>query len=150
MKMTFKQYLTELFQEKKNFEIDAHEEDLFVAEFEVNGNSYQFSTSAEETDEEGEKWEIGLQDLSQDWEHDMEITGMAKEHAVEVYSYVISIFKYFIMEYKPQLVMIEPFVSRQFKLYNKLVKRFEKEINNLGYEISREGRYFLLHKKDEK
>lgn len=142
--MRLYRYLTELFQEKKDFEVKKKSSSKFIAEFKVEGNLYVFNASAGIDSSGTYTWEAGFIDK----EGEIQPTGLAKETAIEVYSYVISIIKYFIREYKPESIGFESSSPKQKKLYGKLLKRYEKEIEKMGYEIESDDDLMFINRKE--
>ena len=135
--MRFKQYLTELFQEKKDFKIIEKNDDELVCGFEIDDMQFEIQIAYFVMEE---RWEIffergggGLGKMNT-----MKDLG---EKGIEVYTYLISITKYFLREYEPEeYIYFEGYESKQSKLYKRLIKRFEKELKSMGYGIeSRPG-----------
>lgn len=129
--MRLNNFLNELFQERKDWKIDEARDDGFIAKFEVGTKTWTLSAEFVPSYARYNGWEIVLLDEKEQYN----LTGLAGENAIEVYSYVVSILKYFISNYGPKLMYFDGFDPKQHKFYQKLIKRFSKELKKSGYEI---------------
>lgn len=136
--MRFKQYLTELFQ-KNDFKISTATDVEFEASFEVGGKEWSFQAGLN-------RWNGSWDVIFEDEKRRLELTGMAKEEGIEVYAYVISILKYFIKRYNPEIVNFEGFETRQHKFYQRLVKKNKRLLDKLGYEVDSNQNFIIIYK----
>ena len=142
--MRFKQYLTELFQEKTDFETELKSSSKFIIRFEVDDELFYASAVLEEDNLGNPVWEIAFSDSSGEFN----VTGLTKEGVFEVFSYVISFIKYFIKQYNPETMYFEPWGSKQEKLYKKLIKRYSKEMEKIGYKVQIDDDLISITRKE--
>ncbi len=70
---------------------------------------------------------------------------------IEIFSYIITLTKYFLREYRPEKVEFGGFEIKQQKLYRRMIGRYKKEIEKLGYEVEDHGDFSdIILKKKEK
>lgn len=141
--MRLYKYLTELFQEKKDFRVTKKGNDEFLASFEVGKEKYNFSAAFFE---DIEKWEVFFEVVGNS--DPMTVSGKLGKKAIEVYSYVITLMKYFLREYEPQEVLMKGAEPEQDEMYEKLVKRFKKELSRMGYSAEEEAHGISLERKE--
>lgn len=71
-----------------------------------------------------------------------------KDNPMKIYQYVISCILSYLKKYNPTTILLSPWTDSHKQNYDILLKLLSKDIDNLGYGISKEGNDYIIKKID--